>query len=628
VSHELTRRARVRAPELVGRGGWLNTGGRPLSLAELRGTFVLLDFWTFCCINCLHVIDELRAVEEKYADVLVVVGVHSPKFVHEADHEAVAAAVERYEVHHPVLDDPDLTTWGQYAVRAWPTLALVDPEGYVVAQFSGEGHAEGIASLVAELVDEHEAKGTLRRGDGPYVAPDPVPTTLRFPAKAVALPDGSLLVADTGHHRVVRLGLDGETLLGRSGSGTPGLLDGPAATARFHEPNGLCLLPDDVAAVVGYDAVVADTVNHALRGLRLASGAVTTVAGTGTQWMETSPVPPDDDAREHDLSSPWDVAWSPAERVVKVAMAGIHQLWDFDPVASTIRPVAGTRNEGLLDGPASEAWLAQPSGLAVEGAYRAPAGERVWFVDSETSSLRAVRAGVVATHVGSGLFDFGHRDGPAEQALLQHPLGVTVLPDGSLAICDTYNDAVRRYDPATGEVSTLAMGLREPSGAALLPSAEGDRPDLVVVESAAHRLTRLRLPDEAVRVESTEYHTKRPPIALAAGELDLDVVFEPPTGQKLDDRYGPSTRLVVSSTPPGLLADGAGSGSALQRRLVLDASVAAGVLHVAAFAASCDADGTEFPACHVHRQDWGIPVEVRPGGDRRLALVLRGLDRG
>ncbi len=203
---------RVRAPELVGRGGWLNTD-RALTLhADLRGKIVLLDFWTFCCINCLHVLDELRPLEEKYADVLVTVGVHSPKFVHEADHGAVVAAVERYAVHHPVLDDPDLTTWKAYAVRAWPTLALVDPEGYVVAQFSGEGHAHALDRHIADLVAEHEAKGTLHRGHGPYAPPQPAPSTLRFPAKLVRLDNGTLLVADAGHDEVVELEADGETV--------------------------------------------------------------------------------------------------------------------------------------------------------------------------------------------------------------------------------------------------------------------------------------------------------------------------------------------------------------------------------------------------------------------------------
>src|SRR3982750_2122791 len=153
---------RVRAPELHGRG-WLNTGGKALTLADLRGRIVLLDFWTFWCVTCPPLIDELRPLEGRYADVLVVIGVPSPKFEHEKDADALAAAVERYGVRHPVLDDPDLTTWKAYAARAWPTLTVVDPEGYVVAQLSGEGHAHGLAVLIEELVAEHEAKGTLHR---------------------------------------------------------------------------------------------------------------------------------------------------------------------------------------------------------------------------------------------------------------------------------------------------------------------------------------------------------------------------------------------------------------------------------------------------------------------------------
>ncbi|HTY73107.1 MAG TPA: NHL domain-containing thioredoxin family protein [Actinomycetes bacterium] len=605
------RHPRVRAPELVGRGGWVNTGGKALRLADLRGKVVLLDFWTFCCINCLHVIEELRAVEEEFADVLVVVGVHSPKFVHESDHNAVVAAVERYDVRHPVLDDPDLVTWNAYAVRAWPTLAVVDPEGYVVAQMSGEGHGHGLAALVAELVAEHEAKGTLHRGSGPYVAPQPQPSTLRFPAKVVRLADGRLLVADAGHHCLAELEADGETLVRRIGSGEPGLLDGPAEQACFHEPNGLCLLPPEMAERLGYDVVVADTVNHALRGVRLSDGAVSNVAGTGAQWMQAdaSAGP----ARAVPLSSPWDVVWWPEIGAVVVAMAGIHQLWVFDPVSGTVEVLAGTTNEGLRDGPPLESWLAQPSGLAVDG-------ERLWFADAETSALRSVANGAVATYVGAGLFDFGLVDGAADEAMFQHPLGVTMLPDGSVAVLDTYNGAVRRFDPWSRTVTTLAMGLREPSGAVMEPDGS-----LLVVESAAHRLTRLALPSSALRVDAARHRTSRPPLDVSAGPFTLEVVFEPPGGQKLDERYGPATRLLVSSSPPDLLVSGTGSGEALVRALVLGNEVGEGVLHVAAFAASCDEVGeVEFPACHVHQQDWGIPLRVTPDGARTLTLYLRG----
>ncbi|WP_079428460.1 NHL domain-containing thioredoxin family protein [Streptomyces katrae] len=596
------KRARVRAPELIGKGGWLNTGGKDLKLSDLRGRVLILDFWTFCCINCLHVLDELRELEEKHRDTVVIIGVHSPKFVHEAEHAAVVDAVERYEVHHPVLDDPELATWKQYAVRAWPTLVVIDPEGYVVAQHAGEGHAHAIERLVEELEAEHEAKGTLRRGDGPYVAPEPVATDLRFPGKALVLPSGNLLVSDSTRHQLVELAADGETVVRRIGSGERGF--GPEA---FSEPQGLALLPDG-------RVVVADTVNHALRVFDPATGAVETVAGTGRQWWQGSPT--SGPALEVDLSSPWDVAWWQGR--VWIAMAGVHQLWTWDPEAGTVQVAAGTTNEGLVDGPAAEAWFAQPSGLSA-------AGDRLWIADSETSALRYVEEDgegyAVRSAVGTGLFDFGHRDGDAAQALLQHPLGVTALPDGSVAVCDTYNHALRRFDPATGQVTTLATDLREPSDAVLAGE------DIVVVESARHRLTRLRLPEEAVRVDAVAHRTQRAATEVAPGTLRLDVVFQAPAGQKLDTRYGPSTRLLVSSTPPELLAAGEGAGTDLFRDLELNPDVAEGVLHVSAMAASCDDDpANEYPACHVHQQDWGVPVTVTASGTARLPLVLAGMD--
>ena len=574
----------MRAPELRGRG-WLNTDG-PLSLADLRGRFVLLDFWTFCCINCLHVLDEMREVEERYDGELVVIGVHSPKFEHEADPDALAAAVERYDVRHPVLDDPELVTWQAYTARAWPTLVLIDPEGYVVAQYAGEGHAHAIASLLAQLRDEHAARGTLQPGDSPYVAPPAPEGDLRFPAKAVRLPDGHFLVADAGHGAIAEVDVDG-ALVKRHAEG-------------LREPNGLCLLPLDVAAEVGYDVVVAETVGHRLRGLSLATGELRTIAGDGRQWMQG-------DGTDR-LSSPWDVAWH--DGLVWVAMAGIHQLWTFDPRTGEVAVAAGTTNEGLLDGPLDQAWLAQTSGLVPDGA-------RLWVVDSETSSLRYVEDGKLHTVIGRGLFDFGFTDGPADQALLQHPLGAAVLPDGSVAIADTYNGAVRRYDASTGEVGTIASGLAEPSGLVV------DGEQLVVAESAAHRLTRVPLGASA-QATGTAHTTQRPVTEVAPGELEIVVAFEPPPGQKVDERFGPPSQLLVEATPPALVKDGYGRGTDLTRTIVLDATVGDGVLHVAARAASCDEDGGEGAACHMHQQDWGVPVRIVEGGATQLVLPLSG----
>ena len=593
----MTKGARVRAAELVGRG-WLNTGGKSHSLKDFRGKVLLLDFWTFCCVNCLHVLDELRPLEAELADVLVTVGVHSPKFEHEADPVALADAVQRYDVHHAVLDDPDLTTWQAYAVRAWPTLVVIDPEGYVVHVAAGEGHAEALRRVIADVVSEHDRKGTLHRGDGPYVPPPAVDTVLRFPGKVTVTPAGTLLVANTAGHNLVEFAADGETVL-------------RTIDADFREPGGLAVLPVSIAAQVGYDVVVADTVNHLLRGVRLADGAVTTVAGTGQQWRDGET---DGPATKIDLTSPWDVAWwEPAGGVV-IAMAGNHTLSVFDPVAGTIRRFAGTTVEGLHDGPADQAFFAQPSGLAADG-------DRLWLADAETSALRWLSPDlVVHTAIGTGLFDFGHRDGPAEQALLQHPLGVAVLPDHSVAVADTYNGAIRRYDPATEEVTTLATDLAEPADLVLL------KDELVVVASSAHRLERPIPPGAAAQlIAGPPRQVTRPPIDLAPGDVTLSVVFQPPPGQKLDERYGPATRVQVTSSPPELIAAGAGAGTDLARTLVLNGNVGHGVLHVVAQAASCD-DDADHPACRLTRQDWGVPVRLVAGGATRLPLVLGGLD--
>ena len=558
---------RVRAPELRGAGGWLNTGGRELTLAGLRGRIVLLDFWTSACANCLHVIEELRPLEARYADVLTTIGVHSPKFPHEAEHAAVEAAVRRYDVRHPVLDDPDLSTWRQYAVNAWPTLVLVDPDGYVIATLSGEGHAAELGRLIDALVAEYGDR--LRRG-GPELQPAPEPeSTLRFPGGIAVTPAGTLLVADAGHHSVAELADDGVTLLRRIGSGERGRLDGGPDTASFAEPQGLTVLPRD--AVPGVDVLVADTANHLVRGVRLDTGEVTTVvdlprALAGARTI-TGPVPP--------VFSPWDVAWWDGR--IAVAAAGVHLL------VSPTGLLAGTTVEGLRDGPALDGWLAQPSGLAADG-------DTLWFVDAETSSLRTLHDGTLATAVGEGLFDFGLVDGPAEQARFQHPLGVTLLPDGTVAVLDTYNGAVRRYDPATRTVDTLARNLAEPTGAVVVGH------ELVVVESAAHRLTRLPL---------------RRAVDVGPGDVTVTVMFTPPPGETLDDRYGPATSLTIAG-----LVGGASQGRELTRRIRIGSEQR---LRASAYAASCD-EAAEHPACHLARRDWDL--RVVPGGPNRVELVL------
>ena len=620
--------SRAHGSPLRGRG-WLNTGGAELDLETLRGKIVLLDFWTFCCVNCLHVLDELRPLEEKWADELVVIGVHSPKFEFEKDPEALQANIERYEVSHPVIDDPELETWSAYGARAWPTLMVLDTHGRIAGNLSGEGHAANLDRLVAELVAEGEADGSLRRGPAPTVLAERTEQTLRVPSKLAVLPDGRLVVSDAGQHRLVVFQADGATVDAIIGTGERGHADGDEDTARFAEPNGVLALPAEVAQEVGYDLLVADTAGHRLRGVKIGQDRllrsrttteVTTLAGTGEQWMQGEPLPRGEgDARSYSLSTPWGLTWSHSLNRAVIAMAGIHQLWTYDPVTGALLVLAGTTQEGLVDGPAVTSWWAQPSGLD-----EMPDG-RIVIADSESSAVRLLdpQTMQVSTLVGKGLFDFGHVDGPLDRARLQHPLGVTALPDGRIAIADTYNGAIRLLDEETGEVVTVATDLKEPSDAIVGPPVDGIG-QLIVVESGAHRITWVPVAKAAERViDEGAQRSERPATEVGPGPLTVRVLFTPPPGHKLDDSLGPSTQVTIATTPTSMLKAGGGVDTALERTVTLDPAYTEGVLHVSARAASCDADpAVEFPACHMHQQDWGVPIRVVEGGPDHLDLSL------
>jgi len=604
------------APELSG-DTWLGTETHQLGIESFRGRFLLLDFWTLCCVNCHHVLAELRDLETTYADVLTVVGVHSPKFEHEKLADTVLQAIHRHDIHHPVLNDPDMTTWQAYGVRAWPTLVLVDPEGQIVATYSGEGHGHAIDALLQELIPQHEQQGTLERGPGVYKPVEGSAGVFRQPGKVETIPvryqgffgGADLLVSDSAAHRLAAIHSSSpENIVWSAGEGTRGARDGALTSAQFCEPYGVAWLTEANASTLGYHLVVADTANHLLRGINLESGQVTTLAGTGRQWMQLEPT--EGPALEVSLTTPWDVIVDGAMAII--AMAGDHRIWWCDLVASQVGIFAGTSNEGLVDGEVTEAWFAQPSGLS-------GTADDFWVVDAETSALRRITGGRVDTVAGQGLYEFGHVDGAGDQALLQHPLGSAVLPDGSLAIADSYNGAIRRYNPATNQVTTLHRGLREPSDIAVV--GEGDQTKLAVAESSANRIVILGLPADSVH-RGEALRLVRAPIEVAAGQVTVNVIFEPPPGQKRDDRYGPSTQLVVSSTPRQLLSEGTGNSVELVRTVTIADGIDSGVLHVQAKGASCE-EG-EFAACHIHQQDWGIPIVVKPGGLTDVTLTLSG----
>jgi sugar lactone lactonase YvrE len=374
---------------------------------------------------------QLRRLEHKYADELVVIGVHSAKFPTEQATANVRQAVMRLSLDHPVINDADFRVWQEYAVRAWPTIMFLDPEGRVVGKHEGEAHFEALDRALAEMVRQYDAAGLLTRAPLDLNPERPPEGYLRYLGKVLAdAASRRLVVADSGHHRLVVADLDGRVQQ-VVGSGEPGRQDGPLDTARFHGPQGLALDGDTL--------YVADTENHAIRAVDLAAGTVKTLAGTGEQATSRMTAGP---GRLTALRSPWDLALGDGR--LYVAMAGSHQLWALDLAQGTIAPFAGAGPEGLRDGPRAEAHLAQPSGLALDGAT-------VYFADSETSSIRVLdlAADTVRTLVGLGLFEFGDADGVGDAVRLQHPLAVAVRPDGGLIVADTYNHRLKLLDPRT-----------------------------------------------------------------------------------------------------------------------------------------------------------------------------------
>ena len=434
------QREPVRAPELSG-AAWLNTD-HPISLSELRGKLVLLDFWTYCCINCMHILPDLKYLEEKYADQpLVVIGVHSAKFENEKDTENIRNAILRYGIKHPVVVDVNHRIWNAYTVRGWPTLVLVDPAGYILGAVSGEGHREQLDHIIEAALAAYREGGLLDDKPLPVHLESQTiaDTPLSYPGKILALAESNrLFISDSGHHRIVISSLDG-ALLETIGTGTAGADEGPFEEATFFNPQGLALDAE-------HDWLyVADTDNHLLRRLDLRARTVSTVAGTGKQSIGPESSGP---AREQGLNSPWDVCF--VDGLLYIAMAGPHMLWLYDPEREELRHVAGTGREARIDGPAKRSAFAQPSGLTTDGSV-------LYVADSEISCVRQVTLGdeaEVTTLAGGNLFEFGDVDGLGDLARFQHPLGI-VWHNGTVYVADTYNHKIRQLDPKSRRVGSV-----------------------------------------------------------------------------------------------------------------------------------------------------------------------------
>ena len=465
----------VKAPELEGGIAWLNTG-KPLTLKDLKGKVVLLDFWTLCCINCIHVMPDLERLEKKYANELVVIGVHSAKFENEKNSESIRKAILRYGLRHPVVNDADQKIWDAYGCSSWPTLVLIDPEGNFLGQTSGEGKFELLDKVIAKVIEDARKKKTLNEKPIRFDTAkfrDKVDSPLYFPGKVLAdEKTDRLFIADSTNHRIVVTDLKGNAIA-VAGTGTPGKKDGPFTVAQFDDPQGM--------AVRGDTLYVADRKNHCIRELDLKARTVKTIAGTGEQDRvgrgEGGP------ALERGLNSPWDLLLD-GDRLF-IAMAGHHQIWTLNLKEKRVEPFAGLGAERLRDGPLESACFAQPSGLTTDGKF-------LYVADPEVSAVRKVPMdgqGRVTTLVGTGLFDFGDEDGIGTAAKLQHAIGVQYHA-GKVYVADTYNSKLKVIDLKDGSVTTFLGSKKddkdrmfnEPAGLSL---AHGK---LYVADTNAHRI--------------------------------------------------------------------------------------------------------------------------------------------
>jgi len=619
------------APEFPAGLDWLNTD-RPISLADLRGKVVLLDFWTYCCINCMHVLEDLARLEEKYRNELAVIGVHSAKFTGEKDSQNIRQAILRYNISHPVVNDADMRIWRSYNVHAWPTLVLIDPAGGIAAVQSGEGIYERFDRMIADLVGRFDAQGKLdRRSLGTVLEQESVgDSLLSFPGKVLAdEASGRLFIADSNHNRIVVVSLDDMTVQQIIGSGRPGLNDGAASSATFRNPQGM--------ALDGGTLYVCDTDNHGIRAIDLANREVRTVAGLDPQaaWGAGG-----GKATETPLNSPWDLEL--IDGVLYIAMAGSHQLWRLDLKGSTIAPYAGSGREGRVDGPLAVSALAQPSGLTTDG-------QKLYFADSEVSCIRSADldlGGKVMTLVGGDLFDFGDVDGVGDRARLQHPLGV-VYDNGVLYVADTYNNKIkrlivdeRRIEAFAGSgqaglvdgEDAMAVAFDEPAGLSVAAGkiyvADTNNQVIRVVDITTRAVSTLKINNARALVDSgfdgaigsfageqvyLPEQTIRPGASVMKVEVDL------PAGLKLTPD-APSSVTVLSADEAVLQVDaGEAKLFELGQEAPITAMVGSTTLTVDVSIFYCS-EGRES-LCYFRQLRLFVPVTVKAGAEQDRILL-------
>ena len=420
---------------------WINTIN-PIYLKDLKGKIVLLYFWKYSSINCIHTFVDIKKLEKKWKNELVIIGIHSPKFLAEKNKENLRQAILRNEIEHPILNDIDFTIWRQYQIGSWPTFVLIDPKGMVVGVQSGESIYEGFDKILSGMVEEFNSYKLISITPNKSISLENKKVTdhtLSFPGKLILNETGTeLFVSDTNHNRILRIDTKTKKILDTIGNGKAGLNDGNFLEAKFHYPQGLTLKNEFL--------YIADSKNHSIREINLKTKKVKTLAGTGEQ---TKSYNVSGKGKEVSFNSPWDLI--EYKNKLYITMRGSHQIWVLDLQTLEADVYAGSGSENLYDGKLEEASLAQPTGITKDRM-------KFYLTDSETSSVRSIdftSSESVSTVIGKGLFEFGDLDNSYPQARLQYPMGIS-YSNGKLYIADTFNNKIKLIDQFEKTSVTLA----------------------------------------------------------------------------------------------------------------------------------------------------------------------------
>ena len=453
------------APELPRGLQWLNAPAT--TLYEQRGRIVALAFVNGASAWCAQRLNDLALLQARYLGRLQALAIHVPRFDSERDPQQALKRLRRHGNALPLAHDADWVAWQRFGVESWPTVLLIDGEGQVRHRAVG---ADGLADLerqIGRLCDGLRAPPDDDLRSFRETRPEPR-MPLNFPTGLVATPD-RLFVADTGHHRVLECNHHGRVIR-QFGMGTPDLADGELNHAAFRRPQGLALVRESL--------YVADTGNHALRRINLATSSVDTLCGNGRAGEPAEGVV--DVPRNVPLSQPQALVVN--NNQIYLAMAGDNRIWSYDLGSRDLRARAGSGQLDVRDGSGPMAAFAQPTGLA-------SVLQTLYVCDAVGSAVRSVqlRGDVVQTLIGQGAWVFGAEDGPRDSARLQHPQAIALSPDAPVMwLADSGNGSLRTLRLGGGELTTVSLPrpLHGPAGLSVAAGA------VWIAETDAHAVLR------------------------------------------------------------------------------------------------------------------------------------------